>query len=57
MQWELNYREPAKEWIESLPLGNGEIGAMVSGGTRQETIELNLDTFVVWQPEAVRTVS
>ena len=31
MQWELNYREPAKEWIESLPLGNGEIGAMVSG--------------------------
>lgn len=44
MQWELNYREPAKEWIESLPLGNGEIGAMVSGGTRQETIELNLDT-------------
>lgn len=44
MQWKLNYREPAKEWIESLPLGNGEIGAMVSGGTRQETIELNLDT-------------
>lgn len=30
MQWKLNYREPAKEWIESLPLGNGEIGAMVS---------------------------
>ena len=44
MQWKLNYRDPAKEWIESLPLGNGEIGAMVSGGPRMETIELNLDT-------------
>ena len=29
MQWKLNYREPAKEWIESLPLGNGEIGARI----------------------------
>ena len=37
MQWKLNYREPAKEWIESLPLGNGEIGAMVSGGTKERS--------------------
>ena len=44
MQWKLKYKEPAKEWIESLPLGNGELGAMVSGGTSQEKIELNLDT-------------
>lgn len=44
MHWSLNYREPAKAWTEALPLGNGELGAMVFGETEEERIELNLDT-------------
>ena len=25
------YKQPAKAWIEALPLGNGRLGAMVYG--------------------------
>lgn len=35
------YGEPAKSWEQALPLGNGAIGAMVSGGTEREHIYLN----------------
>jgi len=38
------YREPAKQWTDSLPLGNGRIGAMVFGGISEERIALNEDT-------------
>jgi alpha-L-fucosidase 2 len=35
------YRQPAKEWTEALPVGNGDLGAMVFGGAPQERIQLN----------------
>ena len=35
------YEQPAEEWIEALPLGNGSLGAMVFGGIEQERIQLN----------------
>lgn len=35
------YTQPAGEWMKSLPLGNGRLGAMVFGGIQQETIALN----------------
>ncbi len=35
------YRQPAAEWEEALPLGNGRIGAMVYGGTDWEHIQVN----------------
>jgi len=35
------YGEPAKSWEQALPLGNGTIGAMVSGGIEREHIYLN----------------
>lgn len=35
------YNQPAKDWGEALPLGNGTIGAMVSGGVQREHIYLN----------------
>ncbi|GAA0538318.1 glycoside hydrolase family 95 protein [Chitinophaga japonensis] len=35
------YRQPAAEWVAALPVGNGRIGAMVFGGTRQERLQLN----------------
>ena len=38
------YRQPAARWEESLPLGNGRLGAMVFGGVAQERLQLNEDT-------------
>ncbi|WOF44134.1 glycoside hydrolase family 95 protein [Sphingopyxis indica] len=38
------YRQPASEWIEALPVGNGRIGAMIFGGTAHERLQLNEDT-------------
>ena len=35
------YRQPAKVWEEALPLGNGQLGAMVFGGVADERIQLN----------------
>lgn len=40
----LHYDHPAEKWTEALPLGNGELGAMVFGRMDQERIALNLDT-------------
>ena len=39
------YNKPATYWEEALPLGNGHIGAMVSGSVAQDTIFMNDDTF------------
>ena len=39
------YRQPADEWVEALPVGNGRIGAMVFGGVALERLQLNEDTF------------
>ncbi len=41
----LSYRQPAKEWVEALPVGNGRLGGMVFGGVPGERIQLNEDTF------------
>ncbi len=38
------YDEPAAEWVEALPIGNGRLGAMVFGGVDQERLQLNEDT-------------
>ncbi len=35
------YRQPAKQWTEALPLGNGRLGAMVFGGIADERIQIN----------------
>ncbi len=42
---ELWYCAPAERWTQALPLGNGRLGAMVFGGTGEETVCLNEDTF------------
>jgi len=44
------YREPAHSWNESLPLGNGRLGAMVFGGITEERIALNEDTLWTGYP-------
>ncbi|RNL75252.1 glycoside hydrolase family 95 protein [Sinomicrobium pectinilyticum] len=38
------YRQPAKEWMEALPVGNGRFGAMVFGDPSHERIQLNEDS-------------
>ncbi len=37
----LFYDEPAKEWTDALPVGNGRLGAMVFGGSQDELIQFN----------------
>jgi alpha-L-fucosidase 2 len=47
--YRLWYRQPAANWNEALPVGNGRIGAMVFGGTGEEHLQLNEET--VWAGE------
>lgn len=35
------YRSPAKAWEEALPVGNGQLGAMIFGGVSSERIQIN----------------
>ncbi|MHA6482878.1 glycoside hydrolase family 95 protein [Paenibacillus sp. strain BS8-2] len=41
---QLWYGEPAANWDEALPIGNGRLGAMVFGGVGMERLQLNEDT-------------
>jgi alpha-L-fucosidase 2 len=38
------YRQPARQWIEAVAVGNGRLGAMIFGVVTQERIQLNEDT-------------
>ena len=38
------YAQPAKVWMESLPIGNGRLGAMTYGGIEEEKLALNEST-------------
>ncbi len=38
---EIRFKDPAKDFTESLPLGNGRLGAMMFGDTKKERIALN----------------
>lgn len=42
----LYYNAPAVEWSESLPIGNGRLGAMLYGRTTTELLQLNENS--VW---------
>jgi len=44
-QHTLWYGQPARHWLEALPIGNSHLGAMVYGGTDTEEIQLNEETF------------
>ena len=57
------YRQPATNWNEALPIGNGRLGGMVFGGVPDERIQINEET--IWagekrdriNPEAARNLS
>lgn len=43
---ELWYQQPASNWNEALPIGNGRLGAMIYGGAGKEHLQLNEEN--VW---------
>ena len=44
-QHKLWYSQPARHWLEALPVGNSHLGAMVYGKTDTEEIQFNEETF------------
>lgn len=44
------YRQPAAQWTEALPIGNGRLGAMIFGGIGQERIQFNEETLWTGAP-------
>jgi len=50
--WRLWYRLPAERWLDSLPLGNGRLGAMIFGGIQHEILALNESTVWSGSPNA-----
>ncbi len=44
------YNQPAQEWEEALPVGNGRLGAMVYGNPVKENIQLNEETIWAGSP-------
>ncbi len=45
------YNSPAKAWTQSLPIGNGTLGAMIYGGTSKELLCLNHDELWTGMPK------
>jgi len=46
------YTQPAKEWTEALPIGNGNLGAMIYGGVGDDHLQLNESTFWTGRPRS-----
>ncbi|MBQ5311413.1 MAG: glycoside hydrolase N-terminal domain-containing protein, partial [Oscillospiraceae bacterium] len=46
MRHTLYYTDPAAEWHEALPVGNGRLGGMIYGRPSDELICLNEDS--IW---------
>jgi alpha-L-fucosidase 2 len=44
------YLQPAKQWVEALPVGNGRLGAMIYGNPNKELIQLNESSVWAGQP-------
>lgn len=50
--YHLWYQQPASEWMEAVPTGNGRLAAMVYGGISKETLALNEITLWAGQPDS-----
>ncbi|MBO5069521.1 MAG: glycoside hydrolase family 95 protein [Roseburia sp.] len=44
------FDRPADNWNEAWPIGNGRLGAMVSGGIYRETLQINQDSMYYGGP-------
>ncbi len=47
------YKQPANQWLEALPLGNGRMGAMVFGTVQEERLLLNEESLWAGEPMEV----
>ncbi|MFM8449172.1 MAG: glycosyl hydrolase family 95 catalytic domain-containing protein [Haliscomenobacter sp.] len=47
---QLWYRQPAIEWEEALPIGNGRLGGMVYGNPHLDELQLNEETIWAGEP-------
>ncbi len=45
-QYHIWFNQPAEDWNEAMPIGNGRLGAMVFGGVNQERLQLNEES--IW---------
>ncbi len=45
-QYTLWYSQPAKQWLQALPIGNGSLGGMVFGGVEKEQIQFNESSLI-----------
>ncbi|MCF8713620.1 glycoside hydrolase family 95 protein [Joostella atrarenae] len=45
------YNQPAKKWLEALPIGNGRLGAMAFGGVETAQLQLNEESIWAGAPE------
>lgn len=50
--WVLRYNEPATQWVEALPVGNGRIGVMDFGGVSHAQYQFNEDTLWTGGPRS-----
>ena len=46
------YKQPASNWNEALPVGNGRLGAMIFGTADDELLQLNENTLYSGDPES-----
>jgi len=49
-RYSLWYKQPADNWNEALPIGNGRLGAMIFGGYKEEHIQFNENTLYSGEP-------
>lgn len=52
---EMWYEQPAGKWDETLPVGNGRLGAMICGRPERETIWLNEDS--IWSGKPLNRIN
>jgi alpha-L-fucosidase 2 len=45
----LYFNQPAQNWNEAIPIGNGSLGGMVYGGIKSDTMKINEET--LWSGE------
>jgi alpha-L-fucosidase 2 len=46
------YRQPATEWVQALPVGNGSLGGMIFGGPARDRIQFNEQT--LWTGDEIK---
>ncbi|HEY4209064.1 MAG TPA: glycoside hydrolase N-terminal domain-containing protein [Puia sp.] len=46
------YRQPARQWTDALAIGNGNLGAMIFGGVKEEHLSFNESTLWTGRPRS-----